>query len=117
MRISDWSSDVCSSDLNDAPSQKRQRMSRFRPIDRDTDYLLPPSVQDWLPPPHLARYVVDVVEGLDSSELERAYAGSGSAAYHPALLVSLLLYVHATGTHPIRNITPAPYDRSDKRRV
>ncbi|NMG17585.1 hypothetical protein GPA24_19015, partial [Aromatoleum bremense] len=40
-------------------------MSRFRPIDRQTDYLLPPSVQDWLPESHLARYVVDVVEGLD----------------------------------------------------
>lgn len=44
-------------------------MSRFRP----TDYLLPPLVQDWLPQSHLARYVVDVVEGLDLSELERAY--------------------------------------------
>ena len=40
-------------------------MGRFRLIDRNTDYLLPPSVQDWLPESHLARYVVDVVEGLD----------------------------------------------------
>ena len=67
-------------------------MSRFRPIDRETDYLLPPSVQDWLPESHLARYVVDVVEGLDLSELERAYTGRGSSAYHPALLLSLLIY-------------------------
>ena len=37
----------------------------FQPIDRDTDYLLPPSVQDWLPKAHLARHVVDVIEGLD----------------------------------------------------
>ncbi len=44
----------------------------FHPIDRDTDYLLPPSEQEWLSEPHLARYVVDVVEGLDLSELERA---------------------------------------------
>jgi len=43
-------------------------MSRFRPIDRQTDFLLPPSVQDWLPQSHLARYVVDVVESLDLSE-------------------------------------------------
>ena len=49
-------------------------MSRFRPIDRDTPLLLP-SVQEWLPEGHLARYVVEVVEGLDLSELERAYAG------------------------------------------
>ncbi|MBP8289659.1 MAG: hypothetical protein KAX51_07645 [Chromatiaceae bacterium] len=54
-------------------------MSRFRPINRDTDFLLPPSVQGWLPEGHLARYVVEVVEGLDLSAMERAYAGRGSA--------------------------------------
>lgn len=36
-------------------------MSRFRPIDRQTDFLFPPSVQEWLPESHLARYVVDVL--------------------------------------------------------
>ncbi|QTQ30271.1 Transposase, IS4-like, InsH (DUF772) [Aromatoleum bremense] len=85
-------------------------MSRFRPIDRQTDYLLPPSVQDWLPESHLARYVVDVVEGLDLSALERAYAGRGSDAYHPALLLSLLIYGYATGTHSSRKIERATYD-------
>jgi len=85
-------------------------MSRFRPIDRETDYLLPPSVQDWLPESHLARYVVDVVEGLDLSELERAYAGRGSDAYHPALLLSLLIYGYATGSHSSRKIERATYD-------
>lgn len=55
-------------------------MSRFRPIDRDIDFLLPPSVQEWLPEGHLARDVVEVVEGLDLRELERAYGGRGSAA-------------------------------------
>jgi len=85
-------------------------VSRFRPIDRQTDYLLPPSVQDWLPESHLARYVVDVVDGLDLSELERAYAGRGSDAYHPALLLSLLIYGYATGTHSSRKIERATYD-------
>lgn len=85
-------------------------MSRFRPIDRDTDYLLPPSIQDWVPESHLARYIVDVVEGLDLSELERAYAGRGSAAYHPALLLSLLIYGYATGTFSSRRIERATYD-------
>jgi transposase/IS5 family transposase len=85
-------------------------MSRFRPIDRDTDYLLPPSIQDWIPEAHLARYVVDVVDGLDLSELKRAYAGRGSDAYHPALLLSLLIYGYATGTHSSRKIERATYD-------
>jgi len=82
----------------------------FHPIDRNTDYLLPPSVQEWLPESHLARYVVDVVEGLDLSELERAYAGRGSDAYHPATLLSLLIYGYATGTFSSRKIERATYD-------
>lgn len=82
----------------------------FHIIDRDTDYLLPPSVQDWLPESHLARYVVDVVEGLDLSELERAYAGRGSDAYHPATLLCLLIYGYATGTFSSRKIERATHD-------
>ena len=82
----------------------------FHAIDRDTDYLLAPSVQDWLPESHLARYVVEVVEGLDLSELERAYAGRGSDAYHPAILLALLIYGYATGTFSSRKIERATYD-------
>lgn len=74
-------------------------MSRFRPINREIDYLLPPSVQDWLPESHSARYVVEVVEGLDLSKLESAYAGRGSVAYHPTMLLSLLIYGYATGAY------------------
>lgn len=82
----------------------------FQPIDRETDYLLPPSVQEWLPKAHLARYVVDVVEGLDLSKLEQAYAGKGSDAYHPATLLSLLIYGYATGTFSSRKIERATHD-------
>jgi transposase len=82
----------------------------FHPIDRDTDFLLPPSVQEWLPEAHLARYVVEVVEQLDLSVLERAYAGNGSTAYHPATLLSLLIYGYATATFSSRKIERATYD-------
>lgn len=82
----------------------------FHPIDRDTDFLLPPSVQEWLPEAHLARYVVEVVERLDLSALERAYAGNGSTAYHPATLLSLLIYGYATATFSSRKIERATYD-------
>ena len=40
-------------------------MSNFRPIDRQTAYLIPPSVEDWLPEEHLARFIVEIVDGLD----------------------------------------------------
>jgi hypothetical protein len=58
-------------------------MPRSRPIDRDTDLLQPPSVQQWLPEGHLARYVVEAVEGLDLGELEQTYAGRGRDTYRP----------------------------------
>lgn len=85
-------------------------MSRFRPIDRATDFLLPPSIQEWLPEAHLARYVVEVVEQLGLSALERAYAGHGSYAYPPVLSLSLLIYGHATGTFSSRKIERATHD-------
>ena len=47
-------------------------MSNFRPINRDTGFSLPPSVDEWLPQRHLARFVVEVVDGLDLSGLVKA---------------------------------------------
>ncbi len=85
-------------------------MPHFRPINRDTDFLLPPSVQDWLPEGHLARYVVEVVEGLDLGSIEEADGGQGSLPYHPATLLSLLIYGYATGCYSSRKIERATYD-------
>jgi len=85
-------------------------MNNFRPINRDTGFLLPPSVDEWLPQRHLARFVVEVVDGLDLSELVKAYRGSGSASYHPAMLLSLLLYGYATKVFSSRALERATYD-------
>ena len=84
-------------------------MSNFRPINR-TDFLLPPSVEEWLPQRHLARFVVEVLEGLDLSELEKSYRGSGSASYHPAMLLGLLVYGYATRVFSSRALERASYD-------
>ncbi len=85
-------------------------MSNFRPINRDTGFLLPPSVDEWLPQRHLARFVVEVIDGLDLSELVKAYRGSGSASYHPAMLLGLMVYGYATKTFSSRAIERATYD-------
>ena len=85
-------------------------MSNFRPIDRHAAYLLPPSVEDWLPKDHLARFVVDVVDQLDVSSMSKAYRGSGSASYHPCLLIGLLVYGYATGVFSSRKLERATYD-------
>jgi transposase len=85
-------------------------MSNFRPIDRATVFLLPPSVDEWLPQRHLARFVVEVIDKLDLSTMSRAYRGSGSASYHPALLLGLLVYGYATGVFSSRKIERATFD-------
>jgi hypothetical protein len=51
-------------------------MSNLRPIDRDTDDLLPPSVDDWLPEQHLARFMVEVIVGLELSAMRNSYRGA-----------------------------------------
>jgi len=85
-------------------------MSNFRPIDRDTGFLLPPSVDEWLPERHLARFVVEVVDGLDLRAMSGSYRGSGSASYHPVLLLGLLVYGYATGVFSSRKLERASYD-------
>jgi len=85
-------------------------MSNFRQIDRDTGFLLPPSVDEWLPEKHLARFVVEVIDGLDLSAMSKSYRGSGSASYHPALLLGVLVYGYATGVFSSRKLERATYD-------
>jgi transposase len=85
-------------------------MSRFIAVYRETAYLLPPSVDEWLPQNHLARFVVEVIDQLDLSELTRQYAGRGSDAYHPAMLLGLLVYGYTTGLHSSRKIERACHD-------
>jgi transposase len=85
-------------------------MSNFRPTDRLTGFLMPPSVDEWLPQRHLARFVVEVVDGLDLKAMSKSYRGSGSASYHPAPLLSILVYGYATGVFSSRKLERATHD-------
>jgi transposase len=85
-------------------------MSNFRPVDRQTGFLLPPSVDEWLPEKHLARFVVEVIDGLDLRVMRGSYRGSGSASYHPSLLLGILVYGYATGVFSSRTLERASYD-------
>lgn len=85
-------------------------MSRFVTVDRNTAYLLPPSLNDWLKEDHLARFIVEVVDQLDISNITRKYAGRGSAAHHPSTLLALLVYGYAIGIFSSRKIERATYD-------
>jgi len=84
----------------------------FRPYSQDQRLLLPPDMREWLPDGDLALFISDVVEALDLSGIYRAYErsdGRGQAAYHPALMVKLLLYGYCTGVPSSRKIEHATY--------
>jgi len=85
-------------------------MSNFRLIDRDTGFLMPPSVDEWLPERHLARFVVEVIAGLDLRAMTSSYRGSGEASYHPQLLLGIMVYGYATGVFSSRKLERATYD-------
>ena len=84
--------------------------SNFILTDRKTDYLLHPSVDDWLTQDHLARFVVEVIDSLDLTDLTRQYAGRGSKAHHPATLLAILVYGYSTGVFSSRKLERATYD-------
>lgn len=85
-------------------------MADFIVADRKTAYLMPPSVDDWVNEDHLARFVVEIVDGLDISNLIKQYAGRGSQAYNPATLLALIVYGYATGVFSSRKLERATYD-------
>ena len=78
----------------------------FKPCDRSQMLLLPPSLDEWLPEDHLARFIVDAVAQFDLSEFLAEYRsdGTGQAAFHPAPVLALLLYWYCKGERSSRKI-------------
>ena len=86
---------------------------RFRVCDLNQPFLVPPSLQDWLPEDHLARFVADVTNELDLSRIYTEYErsdGRGLSAYHPLLLTRLLLYGYSIGVTSSRAVERATHD-------
>jgi transposase len=80
-------------------------MKTFRPYQPDQLLLLPPSIQEWLPEGHLARFVSEVVDELDLSAIEARYSEErGYPPYHPRMMVKVLVYGYCTGTYASRRL-------------
>ena len=80
-------------------------MKTFRQYQPEQMLLLPPSIEEWLPEGHLARFVREVVATLDLSAIEDAYTEErDQPPYHPRLMVTLLLYAYSTGTYSSRRM-------------
>ena len=90
----------------DAAAARPPVDKRFRPFSPDQVLLLPPSLDDWLPAEHLARFVAELVdEHLDLSRIHAAYTeGRGAPPFDPRLMVRLLIYGYTTGVRSSRAI-------------
>lgn len=85
----------------------------FLPDDVNQSLLFPPSLHDWLPEGHLARFLLDVVSALDLGSIYASYEardGRGMSAYAPAMMVRVLLYGYATGVYSSRKLEAKTYD-------
>jgi len=85
----------------------------FRTCDLNQPFLLPPSLQDWLPESHLARFIAELVPGLDLSKIYGYYGrrdGRGKAAYHPVMMVRVVLYGYCVGVKSSRGMERASHD-------
>ena len=85
---------------------------RFREYNPDQDFLLPPSLREWVRQDHLANFISDVVDQLDLSEIINYYDNSrgGQAPFHPVMMTKLLLYAYCIGVPSSRRIEKSTYD-------
>src|SRR3954467_3629897 len=81
----------------------------FLACDRDQVFLLPPSVDEWLPADPFARFVIAIVEEMDLDAFYATYRadGHGRPAHDPAMMVALLVYAYARGQRLSRVIERA----------
>src|SRR5215210_3821780 len=80
---------------------------RFRRVDRDQQFLLPPDVREWLPAGHPALFVTELVAQLDLSSFVGRYrstADEGRPAFHPEVMVGVALYASMTSVMSSRRI-------------
>ena len=72
-------------------------------------YLLPPDLRDWLPEDDLAHFVVEAVERVPLERFQVNERGTGSAQYHPRMMLALLVYCYVNGVFGSRRIERATY--------
>jgi transposase len=78
----------------------------YKAVDRVQQYILPPSLAEWLPEDHLVWFLIDVVAAIDTSELHktRRLGGAGRQAYDPDMLLALMFYAYCSGERSSRKI-------------
>lgn len=78
----------------------------YRPYFPEQDFLLPPSLREWLPEDHLSYFVSDLIDQLDLSQIEQHYEGEerGYPPYHPRMMTKVLVYGYCVGVFSSRRL-------------
>jgi len=87
--------------------KKRNTRITFKPYNQDQLFLLPPSLDDFIPAGHPVRYVNDIVDKIDLDLLLRKYKGGGSSTYHPKMMLKVLVYAYLKNIYSSRMIESA----------
>ena len=85
--------------------------NKFINISRQSEIILPPNLKGWLDNTNLARFIVDVVDQLDTATFEDDYCGGGSPPYPPKLMLALLFYCYIKGIFSSRQIEIGTYEQ------
>jgi transposase len=84
-------------------------MSKFVDCEREQAFLLPPDLRDWIPEDDLAHFVIEAVERVAIGAFKVNERGTGSAQYHPRMMLALLIYCYANGIFSSRRIERATH--------
>ena len=84
--------------------------NKFQEINREEKIIIPGNMDGWLDKGSLSRFIVTIVDELDTRAIENAYKGGGSAPYPPKMMLSLLFYSYARGTFSSRKIEESTYE-------
>lgn len=99
--------------FNEQASAKKHRRKKakskqvFKPYQQHQAMLLPPSLEELIPPQHLVRVVNNTIDKLNIEPLLATYKGDGTSAYHPLMLLKVLIYAYLTKTYASRLIAKA----------
>ena len=81
-----------------------EKISKFIPYDQQQELLLPKSVQEYVPENHIARTVNHIIDRLDITSLIHSYDPEGAPAYHPRMMLKVLIYGMLIGIRSSRKI-------------
>jgi transposase len=79
-------------------------MKIFREYSQSQRFLLPPSLDEFVPENHEARILNEVVDTIDLSAVFAKYEGGGAPAYHPAMMLKVIVYAYSQNIYSSRSI-------------